>query len=203
MRKGVKNTFLVLLCAFSFGVLGIVAYQFTSQDEQAAIALGGPFELVHHSGKTVTDENYRGRYLLVYFGFTNCPAICPTSLLQMTNILERLEGVDASKAEQVTPLFISVDPQRDTLEVIANYISHFHDRFEGLTGTVEQLQEVARSYGSYFSYVSTGEAADDYTVNHSSFLYLIGPEGRYVTHFSTGQSNEDIVAQIAKKLNIS
>ncbi len=197
-----KNLLLALSCTISFGVLGVIAYQFIHRETPVSIALGGPFELTHHTGKTVTDESYRGRYMLVYFGFTNCPAVCPGSLLQMTNILRRLEETDAEAAKQVTPVFVSVDPERDTPQVIADYISHFHERFEGLTGTQAQLADLVRSYGSYFSYSPLEDGSDDYTVNHSSFLYLVGPNGQYLTHFTTGEPSDQIIERIKQRLDI-
>ena len=202
MRKGIKNLLLAISCAACFGVIGIVTYQFLNEDNPVAVSIGGPFELTHHSGKTVTDETFRGRYLLMYFGFTHCPATCPGSLLHITNVLKRLEEVDSKEAGKITPLFVSVDPDRDTPEVIARYISHFHERFEGLTGTMEQLSDMTSSYGSYFSYSSTGDGENDYTVNHSSFLYLIGPDGYYVTHFTPDESSDQIIEQISQKLDI-
>ncbi len=200
MSKKFKNLLLGLTCLVSFGVMGAVSYQLFSSDDPVEIEIGGPFELVHHSGKVVTDESFHDRYLFVYFGFTHCPATCPGTLLQMTSILNRLEEVDDKKAKQITPLFISVDPDRDTPEVIGTYLSHFHNRFEGLTGTQEQLTDLTNAYGSYFSYSPT--QGDDYTVNHSSYLYLIGLDGKYVTHFTPDETDEQIFQSISEKLDI-
>lgn len=195
-----KNLLLTLISVISFGVIGAVSYQLLNQEDPVEIEIGGPFELTRHTGETVTDEYFQGRYLLMYFGFTHCPAICPTTLLQMTSILNQLERMDAGKAAQITPLFISVDPGRDTPEVIGNYISHFHERFEGLTGTIEQLTDITYAYGSYFSYSPTEGA--DYIVNHSSFLYLIDPDGKYLTHFTPDETNDQVIQSISEKLNI-
>lgn len=199
MSKKLKNLLLGLTCLVSLSVVGTVSYQLLNSDDPVEIEIGGPFELTHHTGKVVTDESFHGQYLFMYFGFTHCPATCPGTLLQMTSILNRLEKVNANKAQQITPLFVSVDPDRDTPEVIGNYISHFHDRFEGLTGTIEQLTDLVYSYGSYFSYSPT--EGDDYMVNHSSYLYLIGPNGKYVTHFSPEETNDQIFESISEKLN--
>ena len=200
MSKKIKNLLLGLTCLVSFGVMGAVSYQFFGSDDPVEIELGGPFELVHHTGRVVTDETFHGRYLFMYFGFTNCPATCPGTLLQMTSILNRLEAVDSTEAQKIIPLFVSVDPDRDTPDAIGSYISHFHDRFEGLTGTREQLTELASAYGSYFDYSPT--QGDDYTVNHSSYLYLIGPNGKYVMHFSPDETDDQIVKRISEKLDI-
>jgi len=200
MSRQLKNLLLVLVCLASFGVIGAVSFQLLNSDDPVEIEIGGPFELTHHSGEVVTDESFHGQYLLMYFGFTNCPATCPGTLLQMTSILNRLEEVDATEAARIVPLFISVDPDRDTPEAIGRYIANFHSRFEGLTGTMDQLTALTRSYGSYFSYSPT--EGDDYTVNHSSYLYLIGPNGKYVAHFSPDESDDQIIARISQKLKI-
>ncbi len=200
MSKKFKIFLLGLTCVVSLSVIGAVSYLLLTSNDPEEIQIGGPFELTHHTGKVVTDEFFHGRYLLMYFGFTNCPATCPGTLLQMTSILNRLEEVNAKRARQITPLFVSVDPDRDTPEAIHSYISHFHERFEGLTGTIEQLTDLVYSYGSYFSYSPTEGA--DYTVNHSSYLYLIGPNGKYVTHFSPDETSDQIIESISEKLNI-
>ncbi len=199
MSRKSKNLLLGLICLVSVGVMGAVSYQFFNSAQSVEIDIGAPFELIHHTGKVVSDESFRGRYLFMYFGFTHCPATCPGTLLQMTSILNQLEAVDAKKANKITPLFVSVDPDRDTPDVIENYISHFHDRFEGLTGTKEQLTDLINAYGSYFSYSPT--EGDDYTVNHSSYLYLIGPDGKYVTHFTPDETDAQIIQSISEKLN--
>lgn len=200
MSRRIKYLLLTLTSAISFGIMGAVSYHLFNKEDPVEIEIGAPFELTRHTGETVTDAYFRGRYLLMYFGFTHCPAICPSTLLQMTSILNQLERMNAKKAGNITPLFISVDPERDTPEMIGNYISHFHERFEGLTGTIEQLTDLAYAYGSYFSY-SPAEG-DDYMVNHSSFLYLIDPDGKYVTHFTPDETNEQVIQSISEKLKI-
>src|SRR3546814_6890515 len=120
--------------------------------------------------------------LLMYFGFTNCPDTCPTSLWTMTQALEAFGSWDAARAERVIPVFVSVDPGRDTPEVLREYARHFHPRLVALTGTPGQLAELGRAYGAYFDKVTHGEPGN-YPVNHTSFIYLIGPAGKYVQHF--------------------
>ncbi len=199
--KRTINLLLGLICLVSFAVVGAVSYQLLNKDDPVEIEIGGPFELISHTGETVTDANYRGRYMLMYFGFTHCPATCPGTLLQITGILNQLEELDRDQAEKIIPVFISLDPDRDTPEVISEYISHFHKRFEGLTGTIDQLADLTNSYGSYFAYTPIGDG-QDYTVDHSSFLYLIGPNGKYVTHFTPNESSDEIVEDIATNLGI-
>ncbi len=183
-------------------ILGAVTYQFFGPEEEIEVAIGGPFKLTRHTGEVITDDYYRGQYRLIYFGFTHCPAVCPTTLLQMGSLIDRIETTDASVAQQITPIFISVDPQRDTLEAIANYIGHFHPRFDGLVGSLEDLQNLVNDYGSYFSYVPTADG-ESYTVNHSSYIYLMAPDGKYLTHFTPDESTEQILEQMKAKLPIS
>ncbi len=107
--------------------------------------IGGPFTLVNTKGKTVTEDILRGQYSLIYFGFTYCPDICPIALQNMTDVLETL----GPAGERILPVFISLDPERDTPEVMGDYVSHFHPRFIGLTGSLEQTQHAAEQYKVY------------------------------------------------------
>ena len=111
--------------------------------------VGGPFTLTDHTGRRVTDKDFRGQHLLVFFGFTYCPDVCPSGLQVMTAALEEL----GPKAEKITPIFISVDPERDTPEQLALYVSSFHPRLVGLTGTPEEIQQVAKAYRVYYKKV--------------------------------------------------
>ena len=154
-------------------------------------AIGGPFELVNHKGETVRDTDYRGSYLLVMFGFTNCPDVCPTELQLITEAL----GVLGPTAKKVQPLMITMDPERDTVEVLADYVSNFHPSIMALTGSVEQIKAVAGAYKAYFA---KGEIDKDggYFMDHSSFIYLMGPNGQYLDHFAPNTSSEVIAARI-------
>lgn len=154
----------------------------------AATTVGGPFTLVTPDGATVTDRTYRGKWLLVYFGFTFCPSTCPTALLEVATALERL-GPDAA---QLQPLFITVDPQRDTPEVMKEYTQSFDPRIVGLTGTAEEIAAVAREYGAYFAPQRTGPGADDYVIDHSSYLYLMDPRGEFVRGFAADTPGDRI-----------
>ena len=157
-----------------------------------AVSIGGPFELVDQHGATRTDEDFRGRYMLTYFGFTHCPDTCPTALLKITNALEGLAEVDAAKAERVVPVFVSVDPERDTPEALRRYAEHFHPRLVALTGALGELEELGRAYGVFFAKVPTGQPGE-YLMDHTGFVYLIGPDGKYVDHFESDASVGDLV----------
>lgn len=159
------------------------------------LSLGGPFSLTDQTGRAVTERDYAGRWMLVYFGYSFCPDVCPTELGTVAAAIDAL----GARAEQVVPVFISVDPQRDTPEQLADYVSRFHPRMQGLTGTPEQVAEVARRYRVYYNAVRRPDLTD-YLMDHSSFLYLVGPDGRVRTLFRPEMKPEDIAATIAAQL---
>jgi protein SCO1/2 len=148
---------------------------------QPLVEVGGPFELVDHTGKAVTDANYRGEFLLVFFGYTYCPDICPTELQNVALALDEL----GDKAGSVRPLFITIDPERDTVEYISQYVAHFHPRLVGLTGTTEQIERAARLYRVFYAKVEDPQATE-YLMDHSSFVYLMGRGGEFLTMFPHG-----------------
>lgn len=139
--------------------------------------VGGPFEMVRHDGVTVTDADYRGRNMLIFFGFTFCPDVCPTELSKIAEVMDIL-GDDAQK---VVPIFVSVDPGRDTPEAMADYVSAFHDDMVGLTGSQEQVNSIAKAFKVYHKKVITDpDNPQDYGMDHSSVIYLMGPDGKFV-----------------------
>jgi protein SCO1/2 len=145
--------------------------------------IGGPFALTDHTGKPRTDADFRGKLMLVYFGFTYCPDVCPIDLQQMGLAVDQL-GV---AGEAVQPIFVTVDPERDTPEHLAEYVPYFHARFVGLTGGAEAIRQAARQYRVYYAKVPT---ADSYTVDHSAFIYLMDRNGKYLGFFPPGTSAE-------------
>jgi protein SCO1 len=159
------------------------------------VTIGGPFTLSTPDGTTVTDQTYRGKWLLVYFGFTYCPNSCPTTLFEVAAALKRL-GPDAA---QVQPLFITVDPERDTPNVMRQYTESFDPRIVGLTGTPQQIAAAAREYGAYYVPHRTGPGANDYVMDHSTYLYVIDPRGKFVRAFDTGTSGDGI-ADVLREL---
>lgn len=159
----------------------------------AADAIGGPFTLVDQNGITRTDADFRGRYMLIYFGYTYCPDICPTALMRNSDALDIL----GEQAESVVPIFISVDWQRDTPETIRNYVGFFHPRLVGLTGTEEQMDNVAKAYRVYYSRMQLrGADEDEYVMDHSSVTYLMGPDGRFLSHFLDDVTPEAMAERI-------
>ncbi|MEX0921686.1 MAG: SCO family protein [Rhodovibrionaceae bacterium] len=198
-RIGLGVTVFLLLAAAA-----LFAWSRFDQGGKEAIgqaAIGGPFELVDQNGVPRSEQDFRGRYMLVYFGYTYCPDICPTTLATMSRGLEALAERAPEKAEAVVPIFITVDPQRDDVEAMTGYVPHFHDRLVGLTGTQEQVAAAAKEYRIYYSKVEEeGGDPEGYLMDHSSFIYLIGPEGSYVTHFGHDATVEDIAAGLEERV---
>jgi protein SCO1/2 len=161
-----------------------------------AALIGGPFSLVGADGKPVTDRDFRGRYMLIFFGFTHCPDICPAELQVIAQALEQL----GDKAKNVVPIFITLDPERDTPAAMANYVKSFGPNFVGLTGSPEAIAAAAKAYRVAYSKVENKESAGDYSVDHSALVYLMDPEGRYVTHFSYGLSADQMAEKLGKSL---
>ncbi|MGO8913756.1 MAG: SCO family protein [Bradyrhizobium sp.] len=152
------------------------------------VTVGGSFALTAPDGTAVTDQTYRGKWLLVYFGYTSCPNTCSTALLEIAKALETL----GPGAAELQPIFITVDPQRDTLEVIAEYTRSFDPRIIGLVGSSQQTAAVAKEYGAYYVRHSTGPGAEDYVIDHSSYLYLMDPSGQFVHAFNFDTAGESI-----------
>jgi protein SCO1/2 len=140
------------------------------------------FALIDHRGAPVTERDYSGKYLLVFFGYTYCPDVCPTAMYNVSQALDSL-GEDAGR---VQALFITVDPARDTVAVLSEYVANFHPSIAGLTGTAEQVRAAAKFFGVYYEKVESAEAggeAGDYLMNHSALIDLAGPDGRYLASF--------------------
>jgi protein SCO1 len=164
----------------------------SAQTANSPVTIGGQFTLTAPDGTTVTEQTYRGKWLLVFFGFTSCPDTCPTTLLDIAAALEKL----GPAADKVQPLFITVDPQRDTPVVIGDYTRSFDPRIIGLTGTPEQIAAVAREYGAYYAPWKIGPGPEDYVMDHSSYLYLMDPEGKFVRGFDADTSGGRIAEAV-------
>jgi len=161
----------------------------------AASSVGGPFALVDQNGKTRTDAEFRGALMLVYFGYTYSPDIGPAELETIATTLERL----GDKAASLQPIFITIDPERDTAAALKSYVAHFSPRLVGLTGTPQQIAGVARSYRVYYAKVPL-ERSDKagYLMDYSGLVYLIGRDGRYLTHFTPQTTSEQMAYTIRK-----
>lgn len=157
--------------------------------------VGGPFELVDQTGTPRTDKDFRGKLTLVYFGFTYCPDVCPTDLQNIGLALDIL----GETAERVQPLFITVDPERDTPKHLNDYVPMFHPRLIGLTGEAAAIRSAADAYKVYYAKVPN-ERGDDYTVDHTAFIYLMGVDGNYIGFFPSGTSPDRIAEMLRKHL---
>jgi cytochrome oxidase Cu insertion factor (SCO1/SenC/PrrC family) len=143
--------------------------------------VGGPFRLTDQHGKTVSDTDFRGKYMLVVFGYTFCPDVCPAELQVVTAALAAL----GPKAERIQPVFITIDPERDTVEQLAVYAGNFHPRLVLLTGSSAAIADVAKAYRVYYAKAEgSASAGRDYLMDHSSIIYLMGPDGQFVRHFT-------------------
>ncbi len=188
---------LLIVCAVGLALLGgglaaMLLYRAPQAIEAArsAAAIGGPFALTASDGRTVIDRTYRGKFLLIYFGYTSCPDACPTALNDIGVALDRL-GPEAAK---VQPIFITVDPRRDTREALAEYLKSFDPRIVALTGTDEQIAAVAKAYRVYYARHDAG--GGNYLVDHSSYFYVIDPKGKFVDAMAGDLSGEGIAARI-------
>ena len=154
-------------------------------------AIGGPFELVDHTGQTVTDADFADRPVLIYFGYTFCPDVCPLDTARNAQAIDLL----AERGYEVTPVFVSVDHQRDTLEALAEYVRFMHPEMIGLTGSAEQLREAARAYRVYYAVQETED--DFYLIDHSTFSYFLLPEHGFVDVIRRDQSPEQVADMLA------
>ncbi len=175
-------------------LIGVGAFIWLSGSTPAGVTVGGPFTLLSGDGHAVTDKDYRGKYMLVYFGYTFCPDVCPTTLAQVSEALEKL----GPKAAKIQPLFISVDPKRDTAPVVKQFAAAFGPRVIGLTGSVEQIAAAAKAYRVYYAEHRTGPGPDDYSMDHSSILYLMGPDGRFIAPIRADMAADEMVATLAR-----
>lgn len=158
--------------------------------------IGGPFALIDHHGKQKTDADFRGKLLIVYFGFTGCSDVCPTDLQQIALAINSL----GRSGDDVQPLFITLDPARDQPKRLAAYVPSFHSRLIGLSGTPAAIAHVASAYRVYYKNIRTGNAGD-YTVDHSAFIYLMDRKGKYLGFFPPGTAADRMTQVIRPYLN--
>ena len=181
----------LVLC---FAVVLLVGGRVSTPTVSQVAAIGGPFSLTDQDGRTVTDQDLKGRPFLVFFGFTHCPDICPTTLFEVSEIFRAL-GPDADK---VRALFITVDPERDNTKALKDYLSSFDPHLSGLTGEPDAVAAVAKSYRVYFKKVPLSDGG--YTMDHTAIIYLMNKEGRFVAPFSLKRSTDATVADLRKYL---
>ena len=156
--------------------------------------IGGPFALIDQAGKPRTDEDFRGKLLLIYFGYSYCPDVCPTDLQQVGLAVDQLGAAGGA----VQPIFITLDPERDTAAHLAEYVPLFHSRLIGLTGSTEQIRRVASAYKVYYAKYPPG--SPDYVIDHSSFIYLVDENGKYIGFFPSGTTADRMIEIIRQHL---
>jgi cytochrome oxidase Cu insertion factor (SCO1/SenC/PrrC family) len=194
------NTTIIALCvAVTLLVAAVLGYVSVTSSRgptggSGVAAIGGPFTLVNQDGKTVTEADFKGKYMLIYFGFTYCPDVCPTTLTVMSDALNIL----GSRADKVVPMLITVDPERDTPDHLRMYVGYFHPRMQGLSGSPEQVAQAAKTFRVYYAKVPNKETNDPdmYTMDHSSIVYFMGPDGRFLTHFGHDVDAKEMAAKM-------
>ncbi|WP_395687414.1 SCO family protein [Aestuariivirga sp.] len=189
----------ILLTALGLASYTWITSRMSDQTGSGVAMVGGPFTLTDQDGRVVTDRDFAGKYMLIFFGYTYCPDICPTELQVMTAALDSL----GAQSERIQPIFISIDPARDTPEVLKAYVSNFGPRLIGLTGTPDQIAAVARNYRVYFARAGNTQSASDYLMDHSSIIYLMGPDGRFLKHMTYTTDIETLASQIKKGITVS
>jgi protein SCO1/2 len=195
-----SNRFLPILMVATMAVVAIgviamwsyIASGPRGPGDHATASIGGPFSLIDQTGAPVTDQSYAGRYRLIYFGYTFCPDACPTELQVMAQAMDLL-GPAAAK---VQPIFITIDPARDTVQQMAAYVPQFDKRLVGLTGSPQQIATVARAYKVYYAKADTEGDPANYAMNHSSYVYLMDRAGKFLTVFSNDTDADKMAAAI-------
>lgn len=163
----------------------------------AGAAIGGPFELVDSQGETVRWNDFDGRYRMVYFGYAYCPDVCPYDVQRMMQGYERFEQAEPELAARIQPIFITIDPARDTPEVVGEFTSAFSDDLLGLTGTAEQIDQAAKAFAVYYSKGEDG-AGGGYLMDHSRAAYLMGPDGEPIALLPVEQGGAEVAAELEK-----
>ncbi|MGH0157325.1 UNVERIFIED_CONTAM: hypothetical protein FKN15_069825 [Acipenser sinensis] len=201
------RTRLIVTCLFGVGILGMWYYVHSEKEKKLQlqrieqlkkVAIGqGDFNLVDHTGKPRTKKDFFGHWVMMYFGFTHCPDICPDELVKISNVVSILD--EDKTLPPVQPIFISVDPERDDVEAMAKYVKDFHPRLLGLTGTPEQVKEAGKAYRVYYS-TGPKDEDNDYIVDYTIIIYLLNPDGLFLDYYNRSKTEEHIAESIRKHM---
>ncbi len=184
------------VCGVVVLLAGLALFTWTGPGA-TSMAIGGPFQLTQGDGRPATQASWPGKYLLIYFGYTYCPDVCPTTLTNVAGALDKL----GAQADRVQPLFITIDPKRDTPQVLEEYTAAFGKRLVGLTGDATQIAQVAKEFRVYYAVHRTGPGPDDYLMDHSSVVYLMAPDGHFISVIQADQPPAAMAQMIAEHLS--
>jgi protein SCO1 len=199
-RRGARRRFLFVAPGAIFALLLLsraLLLLYGGPTHRTPPAIGGPFRLVADTGEIVTERNFRGKYLLIYFGYTACPDVCPTTLNEIAHALALL----GPRAARLQALFITVDPRHDTPLLVAKYVTRFSPELIGLTGSPAEIAAVEKEYRVSVDVVPDRGHAGGYTIDHTAVLYVMGPDGQFITALRADQSGADMAAAIAKLMS--
>lgn len=185
-----------LLIAVAIGVYALMSSPQQGQRSFGEALVGGPFTMVNQKGETVSEKSFAGKPMLLFFGYTYCPDVCPTELQVMAEALRQL----GDKASDIQPILVSIDPARDTPQVLADYVANFGPQFVGLTGTPEQVKAMADAYRVFYAKVENKDDPQAYLMDHSSIIYLMGPDGKFLKHFTYSTDAKALAEGIAAAL---
>lgn len=198
-RTTIALAFAGLLTGMAFGFIALRGPSSTV-DGQVTVSgrpsVGGPFSLIDNTGKRVTDKDYLGRYMLVFFGYTNCPDVCPAGLQVMSAALDKL----GKRADEIVPIFITLDPAQDTPEKMATYVKAFSPHLVGLTGTESEIAATAKAYRVYYQKVADEKDPKSYTIDHSAIFYLMGEDGKLLAPIPHTNDVDQLVASLDRAL---
>jgi protein SCO1 len=198
MNESAPMRLSVHICLIALLLLGACRGQAGATAPLEGASMGGPFTLTDQNGRRFSDSQLAGKYRLIYFGFTFCPDVCPTDLQAIGAGLRRFEQSDPARAARVQPVFITVDPARDTPDVLRRYVANFHPRLIGLTGSEQEIAAVARTFRIYYQRgtPAPGRPAGEYGVDHSRQTVLYGPDGKPITLVAADQGGDAVAAEL-------
>lgn len=189
---------LALLPLAAAALMLSACHQGPKEGPLAGAAIGGPFTLTDENGKQVRDSDFAGQYRLIYFGYTFCPDACPTDLQALMQGFRQFEKEDPAKAAKLQPIFITVDPTRDTPAAVKTFVAAFHPRLIGLTGSEAEIKKVATEYGAYYSVPPPDKRPEGYLVDHSRTATLYGPKGEPIALIPQDGTPDEIASELGK-----